>query len=112
MFVMAGADFLILIAWIVVAVSVGKPVSYLNCYFPGRSKKGEILENLVANLNVPGSMLSLENWSGLSKSNCLETKAIWGFSVALCILFATSSVLLPALHLRNKKVGGYVKQVV
>ena len=66
---MTGADFLILIAWIVVSVSVGKPVSYLNCYHLPYTKNGDVL--------------TLENWSGMNKSNCFQTKAIWGFSIAL-----------------------------
>jgi len=83
LFVMAGADFLILIAFIVISVSIGKPVSYLNCYHLPMTKNGDILYALMANLNKPGTMLSLEDWSGLSKSNCFETKAIWGFSISL-----------------------------
>jgi hypothetical protein len=80
---MAGADFFILIAWIVVSVTVGRPVSYLNCYHPGRTQNGQIFTDILNNLNQPGASLSLENWSGLNKSNCFETKAIWGFSIAL-----------------------------
>jgi hypothetical protein len=109
---MAGFDFLILIAWIVVSVSVGKPVSYLNCYFPGRTKNGSVLVDLISNLNTPGSTLTLENWSGMNKSNCLQTKAIWGFAISLAVLYATSAVLLPTLHFKNKRVGGYQKHAV
>jgi hypothetical protein len=80
---MAGFDFLILIAWIVVSVTVGKPVSYLNCYVPRRNRDGSILVDLIKNLGTPGSMLTLENWSGMNTSNCFQTKAIWGFSISL-----------------------------
>jgi len=112
LFIMAGADFFILIAWIVVSVTVGRPVSYLNCYQPGRTQDGQIFTDILHNLNKPGSLLSLADWSGLNKSNCFETKAIWGISIALAILFATSSVLLPTLHFKHKKVGGYAKTAV
>jgi len=112
LWVMTGADFLILIAWIVVSVSIGKPVSYLNCYHLPYTKNGDILYALMANLGKPGSVLTLENWSGMNKSNCFQTKAIWGFSIALAILYATSSILLPTLHYKKKKAGGYVKTVV
>jgi len=114
LFVMAGFDALILLAWIVISVTIGKPVSYLNCYFPGgaASSDGHVLVDLLSNFNHMGATLSLENWSGLNKVNCFETKAIWGFSIALAILFATSAVLLPTLHFKNKKVGGYAKTVV
>jgi hypothetical protein len=83
LYVMAGLDFLMLIAWIVVSVVVGKPVSYLNCYNPAASGNGHILADILSNLNQNGSVLTLQNWAGLDKSNCFETKAIWGFSIAL-----------------------------
>ncbi len=81
---MAGFDFLILIAFIVVSVSVGKPVSYMNCYHPlgmrgQNGTTGEIMSDLMSNLDQMG----LKYWVHLSKSNCFETKAIWGFGIAL-----------------------------
>jgi hypothetical protein len=83
LFIMAGVDSLIMIAWIVISVVTGKPVSYLNCYHPGETTNGHILVDILQNLNQDGSVLSLENWSGLNKSNCFETKTIWGFSIIL-----------------------------
>ncbi|KAF2669455.1 hypothetical protein BT63DRAFT_413881 [Microthyrium microscopicum] len=112
LYIMAGLDFFILLAWIVVSVTVGKPLSYVNCYFPGRTTDGQVLEDLFSNLNKPGSLLPLEAWTGMNKSNCFETKAIWGFSIALTILFATSAVLLPTLRYKHGKMGGYLKQAV
>ncbi len=32
-------------------------------------------------------------WAGASKTSCFEMKAVWGLSIALCVLFASSSVL-------------------
>lgn len=110
---MAGFDFLILIAFIVVSVSVGKPVSYMNCYFPfdvqgQNGTTGQILPDVMSQLNKSG----LQAWVHLSKSNCFETKAIWGFSIALAILFATSALLLPTLHYKSKKATGGYKTTV
>jgi len=81
---MAGFDFLILIAFIVVSVSVGRPVSYMNCYHPfdrpGEiSNTGQILSEVMSHLGATG----LKYWAHLNKSNCFETKAIWGFGIAL-----------------------------
>jgi hypothetical protein len=81
---MAGFDFLILIAFIVVSVSVGRPVSYMNCYhplvLPGQNgTTGQILTEVMSRLDQSG----LQYWAHLSKSNCFETKAIWGFGIAL-----------------------------
>ena len=106
---MAGFDFLILIAFIVVSVSVGKPVSYMNCYYPlevpgQNGGTGQILPDVMSQLNKSG----LQAWVHLSKANCFETKAIWGFGISLAILYATSALLLPTLHYKNKKaMGGY-----
>jgi len=84
LFVMAGFDFLILIAFIVVSVSVGRPVSYMNCYLPlvvpdQSDNTGQILTEVMSKLDQSG----LRYWAHLNKSNCFETKAIWGFGIAL-----------------------------
>jgi hypothetical protein len=81
---MAGFDFLILIAFIVVSVSVGRPVSYMNCYHPlelpdKNATAARLIEEVMSSLNQSG----LRYWAHLSKSNCFETKAIWGFGIAL-----------------------------
>ena len=83
LFVMAAADFFIFIAFIVVSVSVGKPVASLNCYWRFENLGGDVLSNLMENLNQKGSTLNLLAWSGMNRSNCFETKAIWGFCIAL-----------------------------
>jgi hypothetical protein len=80
---MAALDFFVFIAFVVVSVSIGRPVSYLNCYHRFDNLNGDVLENLRANWDKVGSTLSLGFWSGMSKSNCMETKAIWGFCIAL-----------------------------
>jgi hypothetical protein len=80
---MAAFDGLILIAFIVVSVSIGRPISYLNCYHRFDNFDGDVLKDLLANWNKAGSTLNLSFWSGMNKSNCFETKAIWGFCIAL-----------------------------
>lgn len=111
MFVMAGADFVIFIAFMVVSISIGRPVASLNCYYPFQNFGGDVLTNIQDNIGKPGSTIALQSWTGMSKSNCFETKAIWGFSIALTILYFTTSALLPTLHYKNKKAGGFVKTV-
>lgn len=88
---MAGADSLLLIAWIVVAVTVGKPLSFLNCYAigvaPSKSMDAQsayaFSVSVKNNLNKPGSGLGMANWAGATKSNCFQTKTVWGMSIAL-----------------------------
>lgn len=90
LFVMTAADSLLLIAFIVVSVTLGKPVSYLNCYaIRNVSKEAEAAYSyryaveVSSNFNVNGSRLTFANWIGNTKSNCFQTKAVWGFSIAL-----------------------------
>lgn len=86
--VMAATDALLLISFIVVAVCIGKPVSYLNCYAADPSSAAvntasayAFTASFMANWAKDGT--NLAGWAGLTKNNCLETKAIWGFSIAL-----------------------------
>ncbi|KAF2138256.1 uncharacterized protein K452DRAFT_234698 [Aplosporella prunicola CBS 121167] len=108
--VMTAVDFLLSIAFIVVAVCLGKPISFLNC--PNiRSTSTSItsasayayVTSIENNLNVDGSTLSLASFAGATKANCYESKTIWGLSIVLCILYTTSCILLPTLFFKNKK---------
>lgn len=111
MFVMAAVDFLIFIAFMVVSLAVGRPVASLNCYYPWANFGGDVLKNIQDNIGKPGSTIALQSWTGMSRSNCFETKAIWGFCIALTVLYFTTAALLPTLHFKNKKAGGFVKTV-
>ncbi|KAJ5481124.1 hypothetical protein N7539_007018 [Penicillium diatomitis] len=81
-------DLGLLIALIVVAVIMGKPLSYLQC--SGLSSLGfqdatvyafaSRLSNVVASFS---GKIDFASWIGASKTICLETKAIWGLSIAL-----------------------------
>ncbi|KAH8716770.1 hypothetical protein GQ44DRAFT_775903 [Phaeosphaeriaceae sp. PMI808] len=108
--VMTGVDSLLLIAFIVCAVTLGKPMSFLNCYVIGMSSKEVDAKYAYAfvtaaaqNLNTSGSSLDLRHWAGVTRSNCFQAKAAWGMAIALCILFTTSCALLPTLWYKNKK---------
>lgn len=116
--VMAGADSLLLIAFIVVAVTVGKPVSYLNCYVIGKTSTEvdaayayAFTTSVKNNLNQMGDKLSLGHWAGVTKSNCFQAKTVWGLAIAMCILFTTSCALLPTLWYKNKKATTVPKSV-
>lgn len=88
--VMSGIDSMLLIAFIVVAVTLGKPLSFLNCYAIGKVPKSVDAESAYAftvsvtqNLNVMGSKLGVNAWAGATKANCFQSKAVWGMSIAL-----------------------------
>ncbi|KAL1964535.1 hypothetical protein VTN77DRAFT_6832 [Rasamsonia byssochlamydoides] len=106
-------DGLLLIAVIVVAVVVGKPLSYLNCNVIGdltgsSSSAYAFATNLGNYLNQEGGTIVYSDFIGASKAVCLEMKAIWGLSIALCILFAFS-VFCSVCLWRQKKAGAAAK---
>jgi hypothetical protein len=61
---MTAIDSFLLLAFVVVSVTLGKPLS------------------LVQNVKQGGSV-GLYTWAGSTRLNCLETKAIWGLCIAL-----------------------------
>lgn len=84
----AALDFLVLIGMIVVAVVLGKPLSYLSCN--GLSTLGDrdatayvFSSHLNSYLNTLSGKIDYSAWIGASKAICLETKAVWGLSIAL-----------------------------
>ncbi|KAL8907208.1 MAG: hypothetical protein Q9171_005960 [Xanthocarpia ochracea] len=104
-----GMDGMLLIALIVVAVVVGKPLSYLNCNVIGSSSVSQSTYQLGLELkksfSKEGSKVQYSNWIGASKVTCYEMKAIWGLSIALCVLFAFSAVCSVCLWRRSKTVA-------
>ncbi|KAL9080806.1 MAG: hypothetical protein Q9157_000502 [Trypethelium eluteriae] len=89
LFIMTAIDFLILIAFIVVSVVVGKPLSVLNCIAVDNASAAQNAASATAmaqsiDSSLPfGHKLTLYYWAGNTRVNCYETKAIWGFSIAL-----------------------------
>ncbi|KAF2623124.1 hypothetical protein BU25DRAFT_414641 [Macroventuria anomochaeta] len=115
--VMASIDSLLLIAFIVCAVTLGKPMSYLNCYVIGKSSYEVDAANAYAFVTSASQNIkewsgsSVWNWAGATKNNCFQGKTVWGLSIALCILFTTSCALLPTLWYKNKKATPAPKAV-
>ena len=44
-------------------------------------------------------------WAAASKATCYEMKAIWGLSIALCVLFAFSAICAGCMWKRQKNMG-------
>jgi len=87
--VSTAVDSFLLIAVIVVAVTVGKPLSYLDCAaLPSTGETSDFMKSVGQNMTKVNYWI----WAGASKTTCFEMKSIWGLSIALCILFAFSSV--------------------
>jgi hypothetical protein len=88
--VMAAVDSLLLIAFIVCAVTLGKPMSFLNCYVIDQASYEvdaayayAFVQSAKQNLNQMGSDLDISHWAGATKSNCFQAKTIMGLSIAL-----------------------------
>lgn len=87
-------DFLILIGFIVVAIVMGKPLSYLQCtslaelgYKDATAYSfSSHLDSYIATLS---GKIEFQAWIGASRAICLETKAIWGLSIALWLVFSS-----------------------
>ncbi|KYK57460.1 hypothetical protein DCS_04469 [Drechmeria coniospora] len=96
----AGADILCLVAFIVVACVIGKPVSYLSCSrFSDDGKMAWYIQSLFPNLGRKDRYFT---WVDSPKASCLKMKSIWGLSICLCILFLVSSVVSACLWKRIK----------
>ena len=110
---MGAMDSLLLIAFIVIAAVVGKPLSFINCAMLEKATKSgdassayAFLESMGWNISqVLHGRLSLIQLAGATMTNCYVAKAMWGLSIGLCILFATTALLLPTLFFKNKKAA-------
>jgi hypothetical protein len=87
---MTAIDSLLLLAFVVVSVTLGKPLSLLNCFAiataDGKTDAAGAaywLQSLVQNVKQGGGSVGLYVWAGTTKTNCLETKTIWGLCIAL-----------------------------
>ena len=82
-----GMDGMMLIAIAVVAIVVGKPLSYLDCQVIGSNSvaesAAELNSELKSTIHNQGGKVVYSNWIGANKTTCYEMKAIWGLSIAL-----------------------------
>ena len=112
LFIMAGLDAMLCLAFAIVSIVLGKPLSFLNCAVvadadaaANAQSASAFTQSLASNLGKSGSTLGLGNWAGSTKLNCYETKALWGLCISCCILFTCSSLILPTLWLKAKRAG-------
>jgi len=99
-----------LIAVIVVAVTIGKPLSYLNC--AALSKEGGNTDAWVSSVGYNMGKVDYYVWAGADSTTCYETKAIWGLSIALCLLFAFSSIVSVCLWKRQKMAASMARKSI
>lgn len=102
-----AVDAMFLVALVVISIIVGKPVSYLNCKALGElsnatSSAYDFTSALGNSLNKGGSV-DYSKWIGTSEPVCYQIKAVWGISIAECILFTLSAVCTICLWRRTKQ---------
>lgn len=81
--IMCLIDLLMAAAFAVVAVVLGRPVSYLSCASIPKSAGGNALQfasSLATNIGKDGELLG---WVGATRLTCYEVKVVWGASIAL-----------------------------
>ncbi|KAG5929750.1 hypothetical protein E4U42_004677 [Claviceps africana] len=94
-----GADILCLVATMIVACVVGRPVSYLSC--AALSDSGNTA-NFIHSLFLNLARKNYFEWIDADKASCLELKAVWGLSICLCVLYFMSSLTSACLWSRLK----------
>ncbi|KAF2168586.1 hypothetical protein M409DRAFT_65499 [Zasmidium cellare ATCC 36951] len=110
---MTATDTLLLLAFLTLSIILGRPLSYLNCpaiasqtAASNAHSAAAFTQSLAQNLNESGARLGLGRWAGSTRTNCYESKAVWGLGIALAVLYFCSVVVLPTLWVKARRVGG------
>ncbi|KAH6669633.1 hypothetical protein F5X68DRAFT_215890 [Plectosphaerella plurivora] len=107
MLIASATDIGLMVAVIVVAVTLGKPLSFLSCkdLSAGGGSNASFIasigKNIVEATGADGRV-NYYVWVGAAQKSCYATKAVWGLSIALCVLFALSGVASICLWRRQK----------
>ncbi|KAI1094106.1 hypothetical protein F5B19DRAFT_490850 [Rostrohypoxylon terebratum] len=112
--VAGGVDFALLIASIVVTVTIGKPLSMLKCQVLPQPVDATQTFTVSITTRDASAAAKYNNYLALittDQPHCYEIKAVWGLSIALCCLFAFSSVLCVGLWRRIKATADGPKDI-
>lgn len=97
-----AVDMLFLVPFLVVAILLGQPLSVTTCSdLP--NEQGSVVLPLAASAGQPVSYVV---FSGAGRTVCYEIMAVWGLVLALCVLFATSSIAAGFLYLGKRRAAG------
>ncbi|KAI1404288.1 hypothetical protein F4819DRAFT_136596 [Hypoxylon fuscum] len=101
-----GIDLGLLVAAIVVAVTIGKPLSMLKCeLLPQPAAPTQTFTMSISARDYASAAAKYNNYLALittDQPHCYEIKAVWGLGIALCVLFAFSAVICVGLWRRIK----------
>lgn len=115
----ACMDLCLLVALIVVAATIGMPLSLLTCKalpekMPSAISSGITMVSTAQGItyrNVLGKAVNYFAFVATDRAHCYEVKAIWGLSIALCVLFAFSGIVCVGLWRRVKTMAGAPKDI-
>jgi hypothetical protein len=97
-----GVDVVFLIPFVVFAIILGQPLSITTCSdLPVNASHVALPISSLA-----GQPVSYVVFSGAGQTTCYELMAVWGLMIALCILFAVSSISALFLFLGKRRGGG------
>ncbi|KAH6615886.1 hypothetical protein B0J18DRAFT_291616 [Chaetomium sp. MPI-SDFR-AT-0129] len=102
-------DSLLLIASIVVAALLGKPLSTLNCGILSTESALAANPSVMSSGGLPfaGTVITqtlpYPSFVALDQATCYEIKTVWGLSIALCVLFGFSGLVCVGLWHRIRR---------
>jgi len=109
----ASIDAFFLIPFIVIAAVLGQPLSYTTCSdLPKAGPDGG--NNTTTTLNTllaapagadAGSQMSYQTFTQAEQGTCLQLNAVWGLSIALCVLYAVSAVAAAFLFIGQRRAA-------
>ncbi|KAK7953699.1 hypothetical protein PG996_014591 [Apiospora saccharicola] len=121
LFISAGLDFSLMIATVVVAVTVGKPLSMLTCELLPEGSSSSLAASVtyvasaqtqgITYRNVLTKAVNYFTFVAIDQPHCYEIKAVWGLSIALCVLFAFSAIICVGLWHRVKAFAAPPKDI-
>ena len=112
-------DLCLLVATIVVAATIGMPLSLLTCKalpekVPSAISSGITMVSTAQGVtyrSVLGRAVNYLAFVATDRAHCYEIKAIWGLSIALCVFFAFSGIVCVGLWRRVKTMTGGAKDI-
>ncbi|KAI1384337.1 uncharacterized protein F4822DRAFT_434272 [Hypoxylon trugodes] len=111
----AVIDLALLVASIVVAVTIGKPLSTLKCeVLPQPASTTQTFTMSISTRDYSTAATRYHDYLALimtDQPHCYEIKAVWGLGIALCVLFAFSAVLCVGLQRRIKATSAPPKDI-
>jgi hypothetical protein len=106
----ATLDLALLIALIVVAVTIGKPLSQLQCELLPQpaSPTATFVASITARIyeTAAAKYYSYLALITTDQPHCFEIKAVWGLSIALSVLFSFSALICVGLWHRIRRANG------